>query len=87
MTNLTRLSVVVTLLVSSVCFAENNGPASIGLDEAAKEIIEGTYDKVLGAQTENIEGRLVHVIKAITPDGRIRHYKIDAETGRAAGSL
>jgi uncharacterized membrane protein YkoI len=24
----------------------------------------------------------VHVIKVLTPDGRIRYYKIDAETGQ-----
>lgn len=69
-------ALVVALLFSNSCFA------SISLDEAAKQIIEGTYNKVLGAQTEVIDGRDVHVIKVLTPDGRIQYYKIDAETGQ-----
>jgi uncharacterized membrane protein YkoI len=69
-------AVIVALLFSSSCFA------NISLDEATKQIIEGTYNKVLGAQTEVIDGKEVHVIKVLTPDGRIQFYKIDAETGQ-----
>ncbi len=68
--------VAVVLLFSSSCFA------SISLDEATKQIIEGTYNKVLGAQTELIDGKEVYIIKVLTPDGRIQYYKIDAETGK-----
>ncbi|MBL6986225.1 MAG: PepSY domain-containing protein [Methylobacter sp.] len=68
--------VAVVLLFSSSCFA------SISLDEATKQIIEGTYNKVLGAQTELIDGKEVYIIKVLTPDGRIQYYKIDAETGQ-----
>lgn len=75
-------AVIVALLFSNSCFADNNQPASISLDEATKQIIEGTYNKVLGAQTEIIDGKAVHVIKVLTPDGHIRYYKIDAETGQ-----
>lgn len=75
-------AVVFALLFSTSCFAENNLLAYISLDEATKQIIEGTYNKVLGAQTELIDGKEVHVIKVLTPDGRIQYYKIDAETGQ-----
>lgn len=69
-------AVIVALLFSNSCFA------NISLDQATKQIIEGTYNKVLGAQTEIIDGKEVHVIKVLTPDGRIQYYKIDAETGQ-----
>jgi len=54
-------------------------------DEAAKKVISGSNKRVLGAQTEIIDGREVHVIKVLTPDGRIQHYLIDAETGEIIG--
>ncbi len=75
-------AVVFALFFSSSCFAENNLLAYVSLDEATKQIIEGTYNKVLGAQTEVIDGKEVHIIKVLTPDGRIQYYKIDAETGQ-----
>ncbi len=81
MKNLLKV-IVVALLFSNCCFAENNLLAYVSLDEATKQIIEGTYNKVLGAQTELIDGKEVHIIKVLTPDGRIQYYKIDAETGQ-----
>ncbi|MDO9142516.1 MAG: hypothetical protein Q7U38_19525 [Methylobacter sp.] len=69
-------AVLIALFFSSSCLA------SISLDEATQQIIEGTYNKVLGAQTEIINGKAVHIIKVLTPDGRIRYYKIDAESGQ-----
>ncbi len=75
-------AVIVALLFSNSCFAENQLLATISLDEATKQIIEGTYNKVLGAQTELIDGKEIHVIKVLTPDGRIQYFKIDAQTGQ-----
>ena len=75
-------AVVIALLFSSSCLAEHAMLAGISLDEATKQIIEGTYNKVLGAQTEIIDGKTVYIIKVLTPDGRIQYFKIDAETGQ-----
>ncbi len=72
-------AVAVALLLSNNCFA------GISLDEATRQIIEGTYNKVLGAQTELINGREVYIIKVLTPDGHIQYFKIDAETGQLIG--
>ncbi|HEY8157811.1 MAG TPA: hypothetical protein VIF10_03810 [Methylobacter sp.] len=80
MRNLIRV-VIVALLFSTSCFAGNSQLAYVSLDEATKQIIEGTYNKVLGAETVIIDGKAVHVIKVLTPDGRIQYFKIDAETG------
>jgi len=82
----TRLiaSLLVFLLFNS-CFAEEvNVPTriSISLDQATKQIIKNDSNiRVLGAETELIDGKEVHVIKVLTPDGHIQHYKIEAETG------
>ena len=55
--------------------------AQINLDDAAKKVTEGNGRKVLGAKTEIIDGKEVHVIKVLTEDGRIQHHKVDAKTG------
>ncbi len=81
MRNLLKV-VLIALLFSSRGFAENNLPTGISLNEATQQIIEGTYNKVLGAQTEVIDGKEAHIIKVLTPDGRIQYFKIDAETGQ-----
>ncbi|TAK62163.1 PepSY domain-containing protein [Methylobacter sp.] len=75
-------AVIAALLFSNSCFAETKLLANVSLDEATKQIIEGTYNKVLGAQIEIIDGKEVYIIKVLTPDGRIQYYKIDAETGQ-----
>lgn len=59
--------------------------AAISLDEATKQVRRDSRNKVLGAKTETIEDRKVHVIKILTPDGRIQHQRIDAETGQSLG--
>lgn len=73
------------LLFSHSCMAADLLLARISLDQATKQVIGNGKNRVLGAQTINIDGRDVHVIKVLTPDGRIHHYKIDAETGAVLG--
>ena len=70
-------------LLSASGFAEEIlVPTPISLDQATKQIIKNDGNiRVLGAETEVIDGKEVHVIKVLTPDGRIQHYKIDAGTG------
>ena len=74
---------LLVFLLSNSCFAEEvNVPIRISLDQATKLIIKNDSNiRVLGAETEIIDGKEVHVIKVLTPDGHIQHYKIDAETG------
>ncbi len=53
----------------------------LSLDQATKKIIESNENKVLDAKTEVIDGKDVHIIKVLTPDGRVQYIKVDAETG------
>jgi hypothetical protein len=78
------IAVLLVFLFSNNCFATDEtepNHISISLDQATKQIIKDDQNRVLGAETELIDNREVHVIKVLTPDGHIRHYKIDAETG------
>lgn len=58
-----------------------NAADAISLDDATKKVISEFKSKVLGAKTESVEGKTMHVIKILTEDGRVQHLKIDAGTG------
>ena len=77
------IAALLIFLLANCCLAEEVlVPTPISLDQATQQIINNDSNlRVLGAETEIIECKLVHVIKVLTPDGRILHYKIDAETG------
>ncbi len=78
-------------LLLALC-AALTGPAAAGdfmvrisLDQATRQVLGSGNHRVLGAQTLTIDGREVHVIKVLTPDGRIHYFRIDAETGELLG--
>lgn len=79
-----KLSALLLLLIalSNACWGEDDAiPARTSLDDATRLVLKQGNKRVLGATTEFIDGKEVHVIKVLTPDGHIQHYKIDAETG------
>jgi uncharacterized membrane protein YkoI len=41
-----------------------------------------TGGRVLAAETRFIDGRPVHVIRILTPQGKVRNFQIDASTGQ-----
>lgn len=51
---------------------------SISLDEAVSRVRRQTNGKILAAKTVRIDGRPVHVIKVLTPDGRVKRIRVDA---------
>lgn len=59
--------------------------AGVSLDEAAKKIMEKHQGRILSAGTKVVDGRVVHVFKVLTPDGRIQHIKVDSATGAIHG--
>lgn len=85
MRNLSKLLLLFFLFSHAAYAASDYWLARLSLDEATKKVVSGSNKRVLGAQTEIIDGREVHVIKVLTPDGRIQHYLIDAETGQIIG--
>jgi uncharacterized membrane protein YkoI len=52
------------------------------LDSAVARIRKQTGGRVLAAETRFIDGRPVHVIRVLTPSGKVRIFQIDAETGK-----
>lgn len=77
---------ILLLSISMLCLANAEiVTVRVSLDEATRQVIGNGNYRVLGAQTEVINGREVHVIKVLTPDGRIKYFKVDAETGALIG--
>ncbi len=81
------VSLLVFLFSGLNCFAEEAMmpipiDTSISLDQATAKIIKNDDNiRILGAETEIIDDKEIHIIKFLTLDGRIQHYKIDAKTG------
>lgn len=76
------LNYLVVFLLSNVCLAEKvDTPIRIDLDQATKQVIDTDSDlRVLGAETDVIDGKKVHVIKVLTPHSRVQHYVVDADS-------
>lgn len=60
------------------------GNGGMSLDEAVAQARRQTDGKILSAETLRRDGRLVHRIKVLTPDGRVERLTIDAQSGRPA---
>ena len=64
--------------------AHSEKKRGISLDEAISRARRQENGKVLSAETVRDNGRRVHRIKILTRDGRVKHVRIDASSGRAA---
>lgn len=54
---------------------------AVTLEEATKQVMQDSKNKVLAAKTEVIADKKIHVIKILTSAGHIQYIKIDAATG------
>jgi hypothetical protein len=80
------INCLLLIALSNSCRADEDiDVARVSLHEATQKILSDGNKRVLGASTVIIDGREIHVIKVLTPDGHIQHYKIDAETGALIG--
>ena len=55
---------------------------AVSLSEAAELVQRRTAGRVLSAQTGSAQGREVHRIKILLPNGEVRVVWVDASTGR-----
>ncbi|MBS3951442.1 MAG: PepSY domain-containing protein [Methylomicrobium sp.] len=81
MANLIKVILVAFMFLASVLSGSEIALAAVSLDEATRQVLSDPQNKVLGAKTEIINEREVHIIKVLTADGRIQHFIVDAETG------
>lgn len=58
------------------------GAQFLDLDKAAARVQREIDGRVLGGKEVLEEGRMVYVIRVLTPDGRVVHVRVDQETGQ-----
>lgn len=51
------------------------------LNSAVAQVRAQTGGRVLAASTKYVDGRPVHVVRVLTRDGRVRTFRIDAQSG------
>lgn len=61
---------------------DRSGRSARSLDWAISRVRERIGARVLSAKTLEEEGTRVHQIRVITDRGRVRRFRIDADTGR-----
>jgi len=52
------------------------------LDQAVSQARERYHGRVLSAETERRGGRETHNVRILTPDGRVKNLRIDADSDR-----
>ncbi len=55
---------------------------AISAEEAAKRVQKELQGRVLGAKTVTEDGQEIHIVRILTPDGRVRHIRVDAASGK-----
>ena len=78
------LALCVLLLAAgpTSALAGSHGQPAVSLDEAIALVRDRTDGKVVRAETRRDDQRVVHEIRILTDDGRVRTYVVDAETGK-----
>lgn len=77
----TELLAAAGLLLLSLATTAQHGRYT-SLDQAVSEARERYDGRVLSAETEQRGGRESHNIRILTPDGRVKNLRMDANTGR-----
>ena len=54
---------------------------AISKDEAVAMVRERSGGKVVRADRREKDGHVMYQIRVVTPDGRVREYRVDATTG------
>lgn len=75
------------LLTSSGSYAQRSAERGgyQSLDSAVSRARQRSNGRVLSAETREVDGRPVHYIRLLTPDGRVKRVRIDARSGRRLG--
>lgn len=55
--------------------------ARVSLDQAVARVLSRYGGKVISAETRSRNGRVVHRIKLLSEDGRVRTVQVDGQTG------
>ncbi len=69
------------LLVAPPLFARDD----LSLDQAVQQALERTGGRVISAETREKNGQVIHNIRILTNDGKVRRLRYDAGGDRRSG--
>ncbi len=75
----------VLFCVSGAALGQSSKDLKYSLDDAVKMVRNKIDGEVVRAETRKKSGHVIHRIRVITRDGRVRTFEIDARTGKPAG--
>jgi len=61
-----------------------NGGWDRGLDQAVSRAREMTGGRVLSAETREIDGQIIYLVRVLTKEGKVQRLRIDASSGGRA---
>lgn len=67
-----------------VAQSTQNPARNVSLDQAVAEVRRLSGGTILRAETRTSGGHVVYYIKVLSRDGRIRTYRVDAQSGRVS---
>jgi uncharacterized membrane protein YkoI len=70
---------------SMVAQARDRAPGALSADEAAAIVAGASGGRVLDVRGEDRGERRVYRVKVLLGEGRVRVYRVDAQTGRILG--
>ena len=80
-TALLGAAAVLTLVFAAPVAQAQSAGAGISQDAAVAMVREQTDGKVVRVEPRGEGAGLVYLIRVLTPDGRLREYRVDAATG------
>ena len=60
-------------------FQSENHNSQTNLDQAVQQVKQQTGGRILSAKTKNKDGRQVHKIKVLLPNGKVRIIRVNAK--------
>ncbi len=73
-----KRGLVIVLMTLNVAVAM----AALDLEAAAAKVQKEVEGRVLGGKTVKEGDRTIYVIRVLTSDGRVRHIRVEAQSGK-----
>ena len=80
-TALLGAAAVLTLVFAAPVTRAETSSAGLSQDAAVAMVREQAVGKVVRVERQGEGAALVYLIRVLTPDGRLREYRVDAATG------
>jgi len=75
-----RFFSTISLVLLFFCQVQAVNAVNVTLDQAVANVKKDKENKVLGAETIQLKGKMVHQIKVLTKDGHVKKIQVDTKS-------